>query len=117
MKYIKRFEDLEDIDLEDIKTQIEYAYIQQFQSEDDYYEFCKDVSNVDDVDDVDWDYIPQDVATRLALEEEFPNVLHPTLVDIVTDIMTEINLDKCDELRELSYEDYKIRKKSSKYNL
>ncbi len=114
MKYIKTYEEVNSLELKDIKTQIEYAYIQKFESEDDYYEFCKEKSAVDDVDDVDWDYIPQDVIDELGLGNKFSEIDNETLFDMVTDIMTEIDLDNCDDVRNLTYDNYK---NIIKYNL
>lgn len=121
MKHLKRFEETLVEVSDEVKNKIEYDFIQTFKSEDAYSDFCKEMSGVDDVEYVDWDYIPQDVINHMDLENEYRDILLPTLIDIITDIMTDVDLDKCEDIRENDYK-YFLKKKELekdifKYNL
>lgn len=92
-------------------------YLNEFQSEEDFNSFCLDVNNTNDMDDVDANAIPDDVIGAFGLESMFPNLLYDELRNSVSDILTSIDLDDCDDIRNMTQEDIEIYVKSKNYNL
>ena len=117
MKHLKKFEQLTHFEVpKDVINKIEYDFIRTFESEEAYSDFCKEMSGVDDVEDIDCDYIPQDIINHMDLEEEY-DISSEELIEIITDIMCEIDLDKCDDIRQNDYNYFLMKKESEKYNL
>ena len=69
------------------------------------------------MDDVDANAIPDDVIGAFGLESMFPNLLYDELRNSVSDILTSIDLDDCDDIRNMTQEDIEIYVKSKNYNL
>ena len=100
-----------------IIIEIVYIIVNEFQSEEDFNSFCLDANNTNDMDDVDANAIPDDVIVAFGLESMFPNLLYDELRNRVSNVLTAIDLDDCDELRNMTPEDIEIYMKSKKYNI
>ena len=115
MKHIKTFEEL-NID-DDLDIEIAHIILSEFQSEEDFNSFCLDVNNTNDMDEVDANAIPDDIIGSFDLNSRFPDLSNYELRCKVSDILTNIDLDDCDDIRNMTPEDIKIYVKSKKYNL
>jgi hypothetical protein len=115
MKHIKTFEEL-NID-DDLDIEIAHIILSEFQSEEDFNNFCLNVNDTDDMNEVDANSIPDDIIDSFNLKSIFPNLSDYDLRNRVSDILTTIDLDDCDEIRNMTPEDIEIYVKSKKYNL
>jgi len=104
------------LNIEDVKNEIEYKYILHFKNEEEYNDFCMDKNNTDDLDEVDWDSVAEDIIEELGLENEYPSLNLSQLISIIVDIMCDVDLDDCDDVRG-NYDVFLMKKNAEKYNL
>jgi hypothetical protein len=75
------------------------------------------VNGTNDMDEVDANAIPDDIIGSFNLKSIFPNLSDYELRNRVSDVLTTIDLDDCDDIRNMTPEDIEIYVKSKKYNL
>lgn len=116
MKHLKIYEDYDNIP-DNVILDIEYLYLHAFDSDEDFNNYFMNLYDVDDPDDIDANYIPDDLIDYLKLRILFPNIEYDNLREIVSDVVSDIDLNSSDEIREHSHDDYILRKNAEKYNL
>jgi hypothetical protein len=69
------------------------------------------------MNEVDANAIPDDIIGSFNLKSIFLNLSDYEFRNRVSDVLTTIDLDDCDEIRNMTPEDIEIYVKSKKYNL
>jgi hypothetical protein len=112
MKHLKRFSLLENTNEYD-KDNIEDQLRQNFESTEDFDNWCMDVDDVDDIDDIQYDnIIGYDIPVLLDLPQ-----YNSKLTEIINDILTEIDFDEYYEPRDGDIESWNAKNAAKKYNL
>lgn len=116
IKSFKIFEELNNFERKKLFKEIQIEFVKEFHSEEEYDDFCMGVDGVDDLDDVYWDGIPGDTIDKLSLYN-FNGISHDELLGVMSDVISETNLDEFFEKRGISYEEWEAKKMAGKYNL